>query len=259
MSQNESFFDKLNSKQSFIVGGIGGVLVLCTIGFFFLLALQFTGGSNLLAESDGVNNNGTANAPTNNNGNNQPAQPANNGSISVNPVDPEQDHIRGAEDAKVTIVEFSDMGCPFCSRFHDTMKQVMDEYGEDVRWVYRHFPLDRLHPNARMMANASECAADQGKFWEFTDAAFQKQEAGFNSDTPSEIANELGLNASELETCLDNKKYSDTVKKHVSDARSAGGKGTPHSIIIGPDGEKAQIKGAQPFNVVEQQIQQFLN
>lgn len=259
MSQNESFFDKLDPKQSFTFGIVGGILVLCTIGFFVLLGMQFTGNMPMAAGGES-NNNGSANAPTNNNGGNQPAQPSNNGDFSVNPVDEERDHIRGAEDAKVTIIEFSDMECPFCSRFHETMKQVMDNYGEeDVRWVYRHFPLDSLHPQATPLANASECAADQGKFWEYTDVAFEKQDAGFNSDTPANIAEDVGLNMSEFNDCFENREYSDKVQTDIQDAKSAGGRGTPHSIIIGPEGEKAQIKGAQPFNVVEQQIQQFLN
>src|SRR3990167_11318401 len=82
------------------------------------------------------------------------------------------DHIRGNPDAPVKIVEYSDTECPFCKRFHDTMKQVMDEYGKTgkVAWVYRNFPLDQLHPKARNEAIALECAGDQGgndPFWAY--------------------------------------------------------------------------------------------
>ena len=80
------------------------------------------------------------------------------------------DHIRGNPNAPVKIVEYSDMECPFCKRFHSTMQQAMDEYGKDgrVAWVYRHFPLDSIHSKARTEAVASECAGEFGgsdEFW----------------------------------------------------------------------------------------------
>ena len=91
--------------------------------------------------------------------------------IAVPPVT-DTDHVRGDAGAKVTIIEYSDFDCPYCSRFHTTMNQVVQQYSGQVRWVYRHFPLDNLHPDARAKAVASECAGEQGKFWEFADAAF---------------------------------------------------------------------------------------
>lgn len=79
------------------------------------------------------------------------------------------DHVRGNVNAPITLIEFSDFDCPFCKRFHPTMTQLLDEYPDKVRWVYRHLPLTDLHPNAAKKALASECAAEQGKFWEFAD------------------------------------------------------------------------------------------
>lgn len=81
----------------------------------------------------------------------------------------DEDHILGAKNATITIVEYSDLECPFCRRFHPTMQQVLKEYDGKVRWVYRHFPLTQIHPSAQAMALASECAAEQGKFWEMID------------------------------------------------------------------------------------------
>src|SRR3989344_453399 len=86
------------------------------------------------------------------------------------------DHIRGNPDAPIKIVEYSDFECPFCKRFHETMQQVSAEYGDQVAWVYRHFPLDQLHSKARKEAVASECAAELGgndAFWKFTDRFFE--------------------------------------------------------------------------------------
>lgn len=92
----------------------------------------------------------------------------------------EEDHIRGNPNAPITLVEFSDFECPFCRRFHPTVQQAMAEYGDQIRWVYKHFPLDQIHPQARPAAEASECIAEQKGdegFWQFTDAIFKIQES----------------------------------------------------------------------------------
>jgi protein-disulfide isomerase len=92
---------------------------------------------------------------------------------NVNPVTSD-DHVKGNPDSPITIVEYSDFDCPFCSRFHATLEQVMAE-NDDVAWVYRHFPLTQLHPNAAAVAAASECVADlegNDAFWTFTDGYF---------------------------------------------------------------------------------------
>lgn len=82
---------------------------------------------------------------------------------------------RGADNAPVTIVEFSDFQCPFCSRALPTVKQVLNEYKDKVKFVYKHMPLVSIHPRAHVAAQAAECAKDQGKFWEFHDQLFEKQ------------------------------------------------------------------------------------
>ena len=98
------------------------------------------------------------------------------GAVEVDiPAVSEQDHILGSLDAPVKLVEYSDLQCPFCGRFHPTMQRVAKEYGDQVAWVYRHFPLESIHPNARPLANAAECAANLGGndgFWKFIDAVF---------------------------------------------------------------------------------------
>lgn len=92
--------------------------------------------------------------------------------LAFRPVDPQRDHIRGSRDAPVTLLEYSDLECPFCKQFHTTLQRATQEYDGKVRWVYRHFPLDALHSKARKEAEAAECAAAQGKFWEFLDRLF---------------------------------------------------------------------------------------
>lgn len=83
--------------------------------------------------------------------------------------------IRGDKNAKITIVEFSDFQCPFCNRSYPTMKQILQDYKGKVRLVYKHLPIPSLHPNAQKAAEASECANEQGKFWEFHDQLFENQ------------------------------------------------------------------------------------
>jgi len=83
--------------------------------------------------------------------------------------------VRGGKNAKVVIVEFSDFQCPYCSKAHPTIKQVLKEYGDKVTLAYKHFPLVSIHPRAQITAEAAECAKDQGKFWEFHDQLFEKQ------------------------------------------------------------------------------------
>lgn len=231
-------------KQTFILGIVGGVLVLCTIGFFVLLGVLLKDDAD--DTGTGVNREAALDKG--------PAAPeAPSGEISFKPID-DKDHIRGKKDAKITILEYSDFECPFCSRFHPTMQQVIEKYGDQVRWVYRHFPLESIHPNARPLANAAECAGEQGKFWEMADAIFVDSGA-----QPVETyATKAGLNVNKFNTCVKAKKYDAEVSADAQDALSAGGQGTPYSIVIGPNGESVPVSGAQPFAAVEAALQQFL-
>lgn len=115
-----------------------------------------------------------------------------------------EDHIRGNPNAPVKIVEYSDMECPFCRRFHTTMKQVMDGYGKDgkVVWVYRHLPLDSIHSKARPEAVAAECADELGgndAFWTFIDRFFELTPSNNQTELETvipQIPREIGLNES---------------------------------------------------------------
>lgn len=100
------------------------------------------------------------------------------------------DHIRGNADSDIVIIEYSDLECPFCKRFHTTMQQLVKENG-NIAWVYRHFPLDQIHPKARNEAAAAECVYDQGgndMFWKYVDRTFDITPGNNNLD-PAEIPN----------------------------------------------------------------------
>lgn len=171
------------------------------------------------------------------------------------------DHIRGNPDAPVKIVEYSDTECPFCKRFHGTMKEVMDEYGKDgkVAWVYRHFPLDQLHSKARKEAVALECANEQGgndKFWSYADRLYEITPANNGLD-PAElpkIAEYVGLDTAKFNTCLASTKYDQHIESEVQNATATGGNGTPWSIVVGKNGKKYPLSGAQPLSAVKQLI-----
>lgn len=173
------------------------------------------------------------------------------------------DHIRGSLDTPIKIVEYSDLECPFCKRFHETMRQVMTEYEGQVAWVYRHFPLDQLHSKARNEAKASECAAEQGgndKFWAYVDRLFEITPSNNGLD-PAElpkIAQFVGLDVNKFNECLAGSKYDAKIQADVDDAAKAGGRGTPYSIILTPKGDKVPIPGALPFENIKQGLDQIL-
>lgn len=153
----------------------------------------------------------------------------------------DEDHVRGDIDkAKVVIVEYSDYECPFCGRHHPTMLDIMDQYGDDVAWVYRHFPLS-FHPEAKPAALAAECAAEQNKFWEYTDELFTNQ-SSLGDDYYGELATDLGLNRSQFDDCLESEKYASKVTSDTSSGRAAGVSGTPATFVNGQ-----MVSGAVPL------------
>ncbi|MDP3244813.1 MAG: DsbA family protein [bacterium] len=151
------------------------------------------------------------------------------------------DHLRGPKNAPVTLVEFSDFQCPYCGRHHETMKQIKDAYGDQVAWVWKQFPLTGLHPFAQKAAEASECASEQGKFWEYADKLFENQ-TSFNNDLFVKLAGDLKLDAAKFKSCLDSDKYLSKVQADESEGASKGVEGTPATFVNGE-----LISGAIPF------------
>lgn len=142
------------------------------------------------------------------------------------------DHVRGdLSKAKVVMIEYSDFQCPFCANHHPTLVDLYDDYGTDVAWVYRHFPLS-FHPEATPAALASECANEQGKFWEYADELFANQES-LSTAYYSQLAKKLGLKTSQFDECFTSKKYLDRVNADMASGRAAGVSGTPATFING--------------------------
>jgi protein-disulfide isomerase len=139
------------------------------------------------------------------------------------------DHVRGSPNAKYTVIEYADFQCPFCAQFHQSMNTIMKE--ADVRWVYRHFPL-KNHPLAPKAAEASECAGDQGKFWEYSDALFGLKEE-MTGETFVALARQMGLDGPSFEKSLGAGKHTDAIAGQVRDAEKMGISVTPTLYING--------------------------
>jgi protein-disulfide isomerase len=143
----------------------------------------------------------------------------------------DDDPSKGPAKAPVTIVEFSDYQCPYCSRAETTVTEVMKKYGEKVRLVFRDYPLS-FHQNANVAAQASECAREQGKFWEMHGAMFANQ-AKLAANDLVETAATIGVEKDKFKACLDSGKYKDEVQKDFDDGQKAGVTGTPTFFING--------------------------
>lgn len=146
------------------------------------------------------------------------------------------DHIRGSAAASVVLVEYSDTECPFCKNFHSTLQSLISQYDRntELAWAYRHFPIAQLHPSAAKEAEALECAAEQGKFWEYTDEIYRitPSNNGLSASQLPQIAQTVGLDVTAFNSCLSSGKYAAKVAQQVADAQNAHADGTPTSFLV---------------------------
>lgn len=192
--------------------------------------------------------------------------PANNpeeikGEVKLN----DNDHINGSNKARILLVEYSDMECPYCKKFHPTAQQIVDSFPGKVAWVYRHLPLP-FHANAQKEAEASECANELGSnaaFWKYINTLFQRTNSGgtgFPLQDLTPLAVEIGLDETKFETCLDSNKYAERVKNDVAEATSLGVNGTPGNILLDTQTGKTKLMpGAYPFSDFQQAIEDLLS
>ena len=183
---------------------------------------------------------------------------------NIRPID-ETDYIRGNPNAPIVIVEYSDYDCPFCKSFHETMNQIMNEYGVGgkVAWVYRQFPIEQLHPSAPRISKAALCVGELGgneAFWEFSDKVFAGR--GINEQTNisrlSEYATSVGIDSGSYNTCMESSRHDESITKSLADGANAGIQGTPNSFVI-VGNQQAPIEGAQPYPIVKQIVQNLIN
>jgi protein-disulfide isomerase len=175
------------------------------------------------------------------------------------------DHIRGNVKAKITLVNYSDFECPYCKKFHPIAQQMMAAYGDNIDWVYRHYPLSFHDPMATKEAEASECVAEQGgndAFWKYADMVYDRTQSGGNGlsvDDLMKIVGDIGLNKASFKTCLDSGKYTAKVKQDIAEGEKAGVSGTPANIFVNNvTGEVRVLNGAQPLATFKQAIDEML-
>jgi len=147
----------------------------------------------------------------------------------------------GAKDAKVTVVEYSDFQCPYCSKAVPVVHAMLKEYDGKVKLVYVNYPL-QFHQYAYKAAEASECALDQGKFWEYHDLLFENQDK-LTADDLKGYAKTLGLDTAKFDSCLDNGDKIPAVEADIAQAKQAGVSGTPtfmigNTKVVGADAQK---------------------
>ncbi len=167
----------------------------------------------------------------------------------------DDDAVKGDADAPVTIVEWSDFECSFCTRFYSqTLPLIEQNYINTgkVKLIYRDYPLP-FHSNAQKAAEAAECAGEQDKFWEMHDMLFDKGVSG-GVTAFKQFATDLELNTQAFNDCLDSGEMASEVQKDMSAGQAAGVRGTPGFLINGE-----LISGAQPYAVFEQAIEAALN
>lgn len=242
----QALLNNLSPKNALIVGLVGGVMALCTIGFVIFVTLMVRG--NLLYNK--VAN--TAGSVVANNPTPVVNQPSSDQLTGAVPPISNQDYIKGNVNAKVAMVIYTDFECPFCKRFHPTVQRLITEYQNKVKFVIRHYPLS-FHANAQKEAEAAECIGEQGgskAFYAYADKVFERTASngyGLALTALAPLAKELGLDSAKFQVCLDSGKYASKVAKQEQDGAAAGVQGTPGSFIIGKDGKAQLVSGAVPY------------
>ena len=169
--------------------------------------------------------------------------------IEVNVPPPSvNDHIIGSLSAPIILIEYSDFQCPFCSMIHPTLKRIVEESNSEIAWVYRHLPLESIHPQALPSAIASECIAKQlgqSGFWKFADAMLADQ-SKMNEAEYVALAGQFGANVSQFSSCTASGEFDALIAGQALDAQKNGGTGTPFTVVVAGDTE-VPISGALPY------------
>ena len=152
--------------------------------------------------------------------------------VSLDPPVGDRDHVRGPEEAPVTLVEYGNYECPYCGRAYPMVNEIRERLGDRLRFVFRNFPLDSIHPHARRAAEAAETADAQGKFWQMHDLLYENQQ-DLEEEDLKRYAAELGLDVASFEENLTNHRYAPRVEEDRLGGEKSGVKGTPTFFING--------------------------
>jgi diadenylate cyclase len=152
--------------------------------------------------------------------------------VWLNPPVGDQDHALGPATAPVTLVEYGDYECPYCGRMHPVVRELRERLGDRLRFVFRHFPLDSVHPHARRAAEAAEAAAAQGRFWEMHDLLYENRE-NLDDESLGRYADELGLDVARFEDDLSERRHAPRVREDRFGGERSGVEGTPTFFVNG--------------------------
>lgn len=231
----------MSKKKKSIINMVIITIAVITVGLFIALIFSFNGGSDKnvkksdLRKEDREQGIINANKKAINSAKEQKEG-------TIKPISAE-DHILGPLDAPVQFIVYSDFECPFCADFSDTVRQVIKKFGDKVVVAFRQFPLTATDPNSMEAAVASECAAEQGKFWEMHDKLYaDNTEKTFNANQFKKDAADIGLEGERFNKCLDEEKYKDKIEAQISEGKNVGILGAPQSYVNGQP-----LPGAYPF------------
>jgi protein-disulfide isomerase len=186
--------------------------------------------------------------------------------VGIKPITSE-DKILGNPNADVIIVEYSDFECPYCKIYHNTMQDVMYEYGRSgkVAWIFRNFPLESIHKNAKGAAIASECVYRLGgneKFWSYTDSLFASSTEILSKDNLEKIATDMGIETEKYNACINSPEITKKIDADIADGKliyeNDPNFGTPYSFIITKTGVQTKIIGAQPLPAIKELIDKLI-
>ncbi len=250
MPARDGLFSGASPKLTFIMGLVTGVAAVSLVGFILVVL----GGQTIGLGAAPTPARAVAQAPTPTNPNSATPPAPSKVSIALR----DGDYIRGDKNALVTLVEYSDLECPFCKRFHPEMVQLMQEYQGKVAWVYRHFPLS-FHQNAQKEAEATECVGKLGgneKFWSFVDKIYERTTSngtGFALTALGPLAKEVGVSQSKFQSCLDSGEFAAKVQADEQQGGSYGVAGTPTTFVNG-----TPVEGAVDYATLKAAVDQAL-
>lgn len=178
-----------------------------------------------------------------------------------------EDKILGNPNAEVIMVVYSDFECPYCKIFHNTMNEIMSEYGRDgkVAWVFRQFPLESIHKDAKGAAVASECVYRLGgneKFWTYSNILFSSSTEILNKENLEKIAIDLGLEKEKYNACVNSPEINTKIESDIADGKliyeNDPNFGTPYSFVVTKMGIQTKVIGAQPLLKMKELIEKFI-
>ncbi len=245
-----------NAVTDFIASNFSLILIILTVFVSGFALGSMWNESKIMGTKDKVVNVDTPQAQA------DPAQPVEENLENLPPVT-DADHITGASDPVLTLVQYSDFMCPYCFRVHSTIKKVVEEYPNQVAWVYREFPM--LSEQSKQGAVISECVAEYGgndKYWEFIDnllTQIHEEEVTPEVEGMLALVDEIGVDANSVRSCYESDEKSTVIDQKIAGGRSVGVKGVPATIIVTQDGQYEMVAGAATYESFVEKIEKYLD